>query len=131
MRKLLISIVPFLAFAMGGQPKLNEIIPAKLIDKEGKVHKVATLICDDKTYFQFKDGTVTVKVPFSKIKSLKVEGNSGDYLKVEVEFVNGKRKEFLIDPDVDCVGTTSYGTLEAYLSQLKEIDFEPHKAVNR
>jgi hypothetical protein len=124
MRKLLIAVVPFLTFAMGGQPELNELIPAKLIDKQGKTHEVATLVCDDKTYFQFKDGSVTVKVPFSRIKSLKIEAPSGDYLKVEVVFKNGERKEFLTDPDVECIGTTPYGTVQAYLNQLKEIEFK-------
>jgi len=124
MRKLLIAFVPFFSFAMGGQPQLNQIIPATIVDKAGKTHEVGALVCDDKTYFKFKDGAVEVKVPFSKIKSLKVIAPSGDYLKVEVIFKNGQKREFLINPDVECVGTTPYGTLDAYMDQIKEIDFK-------
>ena len=122
MRKLILAIFPALTFAMGGQPAPTEIVSAKLIDKSGKEHIVNALVCDDRTFFTFKDGDVTVKVPFDKIKKLVIEGK-GDNLTVKVYFKNGKVKTFVAEADTDCTGTSEYGTVEATLDQLKEIDF--------
>ena len=107
---------------MGGQPTPNEIVSAKLIDRSGKEHLVQAFVCDDRTYFTFKDGDVTVKVPFDKIKKITIEGK-GENLTVKVYFKNGKVKTFLAEADTDCTGASEYGTVEASLDQLKEIDF--------
>jgi len=118
-------------FAMGGQPQVNTLTPAKIVDDAGKVHTVVTLTCDDKTYFDFQDGTVTVKVPFEKIEKLVVKGASANgTLAVEVYFKNGKVKAFNISPDVECTGVNDYGTVDFQLSAIKEIEFlkvEKHK----
>ena len=126
MRKKLTAILalPLFTFAMGGKPPADAFIPAKIVDKSGAAHEVSALLCDEKAYFEFEDGSVTLKVPFGKIKKLVVLGSEGDKLKVEVYFTSGGKKTFLADPDVECSGPTPYGTLEAYLSQIKEIDFK-------
>ena len=126
MRRFLTSlllIAPSLIFAMGSQPSSSLLIPAKIVDKEGKVHKVVSIVCNDKTFFTFKDGAVELKVPFERIDRLEILKKEGDFLKVKVLFKDGSQKEFLISSDVYCTGTTKYGTLEAYIDQFKEIDF--------
>jgi len=125
MRKLLIAVgfLPLLGFAMGSRAVPETLVPAKVIDKSGVEHEVKALVCDDKTYFEFKSGSVTLKVPFTKIKTLKVVGKKGDELLVEVVFKDNRKRELLIDPDVECVGPTDEGTLDFYLEQVEEIDF--------
>ncbi len=115
--------LPLFAFAMGGQPSVSSYIPAKLVDEVGKVHEVNALTCDDRTYLVFKDGAVEVKIPFQKMEKITVLSKEGEYLEVEVLFKDGTKRTFLISADTLCVGLTKYGTVEAYLSQLKEIDF--------
>ena len=72
MRRFL-SFITFLfsaaIFAMGNQPAGNAFIPAKLIDREGKIHKVNYILCEDRSYFSFKDGAVEVKIPLKKLKN--------------------------------------------------------------
>lgn len=125
MRKLLIAFgfLPLLGFAMGSRAVPETMVPAKVIDKSGVEHHVKALVCDDKTYFEFLSGSVTLKVPFDRIKTLKVVGKKDDRLEVEVVFKDGTQKELFIDPDVECVGPTDEGTLDFYLEQVKEIDF--------
>jgi len=126
MRRFLIFIALLFSaavFSMGNQPSGNAFIPAKLIDKEGKTHKVNSIVCDDRSYFSFKDGAVEVKVPFEKIKKIVVLSQKGDFLEVEVTFKDGNKRKFLISSDVSCSGVTAYGTVEATLQDLKEIQF--------
>ena len=126
MRKKLTALLafPLFAFAMGEKPPADAFIPAKIVDRSGTEHEVSALLCDDKAYFEFRDGSVVLKVPFGKVKRLVVLGAEGDRLKVEVYFTDGGKRSFLIDPDVECSGPTPYGTLEAYLSQIREITFK-------
>jgi len=125
MRKRLLSALalPLLTFAMGERAVPQNFVPAKIVDKRGVAHEVSALVCDGKTYFTFEDGSVYLKVPFENLKKLVVVGKKGDKLLVEVYFTNGGRKKLLIDPDVECVGPTPYGTVDAFLSQIREIDF--------
>ena len=125
MRKsfLVALILPVLSFSMGERSLPQELIPAKIVDKKGEIHEVSALICDGKSYFTFEDGSVYLKVPFEQIKKMVIEAKKGDKLIVEVFFKNGLRKKVLIDADVECSGPTPYGVIDAYLSQIKEIDF--------
>ena len=124
-KKLLLAFtLPLLTFAMGERTVPQNLVPAKIVDKKGAVHEVSALVCDDKTYFTFEDGAVYLKVPFENLKKLVVESKKGDKLLVEAYFTDGTEKKLLIDPDVECVGTTPYGTIDAFLSQIKEIDFK-------
>ena len=122
MRKKILAFVPLLSFAMGGQPTPNKIVSAKLIDKSGKEHFVKAFVCDDRTFFNFKDGDITVKVPFDKIEKVVVVGE-GENLTVKVYFKNGKVKTFVADSNTECTGVSDFGTVEASLDKLKEIDF--------
>ena len=122
MRKFLAFIIPSLTFAMGSQVAPSQLIAAKLIDRSGKVHNVKAFVCDDKTYFTFRDGDVIVKVPFERIKKVEISPQ-GENLKVKVYFTDGKIKTFIADADIDCTGVNDYGTVEASLDKLKEIDF--------
>jgi len=108
---------------MGGQPTVSTLIPAKLVDKTGKVHQTVSLVCNDRTYFTFKDGAVEVKVPFEKIKKLVVLEKKGEDLKVKVIFKDNNSKVFLIPANTICTGATKYGSLEVYLEDLKKIEF--------
>jgi len=119
----LLLILPSLLFAMGGQPTVSTLIPAKLVDKTGKVHQTVSLVCNDRTYFTFKDGAVEVKVPFEKIKKLVVLEKKGEDLKVKVIFKDNNSKVFLIPANTICTGATKYGSLEVYLEDLKKIEF--------
>ena len=112
------------SFAMGERETPATLTPAVIVDLSGIKHEVSSLSCDGKNYFDFKDGSVTLEVPFSKIKKLQVLKKERDLLLVKVIFVNGRERTFKIEADVECVGATPYGTLDAYLSQIKEIDFK-------
>ena len=126
MRKLLAAVlfVPATLFAMGGQPEVGTLTPAKIVDAAGKVHTVAGLVCNDKNYFSFTDGAVKVKIPFTKIEKVVFLKEGGKIL-AKVYLKNGEIKEFFIEPDTECVGMTEYGTVEAPVSAIKEIDFLP------
>ncbi len=124
-KRLFIALaLPLLTFAMGERAVPQNFVPAKVVDNKGVVHEVSALVCDGKTYFTFEDGSVYLKVPFTKLKKLVVEGKKGDKLLVEAYFTDGGKKALLIDSDVECMGPTPYGTIDAFLSQVKEIDFE-------
>ncbi|NPB05523.1 MAG: hypothetical protein GXO08_03990 [Aquificae bacterium] len=123
--RALFAALPLLAFSMGGQPEVSTVVPARLVDETGKVHEVSALVCEGRTYFVFKDGALDVKVPFEKIDRLRVLGKEGDLLQVEVVFKDGTRKVFYVSADTYCVGSTEYGSVEAYLDRLREIDFLP------
>jgi len=132
MRKILPLIFTFVgtAFAMGGQPQVETLTPAKIIDTAEKIHTVTNLVCDDKNYFVFTDGAVSVKIPFVNIKKVVFE-KEGQKLLAKVYLKDGSVKVFVADPQTDCVGTTLYGSVEAPLSAIKEIDFLPVKNKNR
>jgi len=124
MRKLLVSLlfVPATLFAMGGQPQVDTLTPAKIVDAAGKVHAVAGLVCNDKTYFTFYDGAVKVKIPFTRVEKV-LFIKKGEKVLAKVYLKNGEVKEFFVEPDAECVGMTEYGTIEAPVSAIKEIEF--------
>ncbi len=124
MRKLGLFLIsaPLAAFAMGGQPSASSLHPATLVDKSGKTFRVVNLVCDDRDYFEFKEGDFTVKVPFSNVKKVEILGGK-ETLRVKVFLKNGKTKVLEAEPDTDCEGVNDLGNVEISLSSLKEIDF--------
>ena len=126
MRKgfILFLLLPILGFAMGERPNPETLVSAQIVDKTGVKHSVSAFVCDDRSYLTLKEGSARLKVPFDKIRKISVLGSEGENLKVEVEFIDGRRKKFLIEGDIECGGAEKFGLLEIYLSQVKEIIFE-------
>jgi len=128
LKGLSLGLMPFLIYGMGSQPSITTPVPAQIIDDKGKVHQVDTLVCDDKTYFEVNDGSAVLKIPFDKIKKVLINApKNADYVNITFIFFNGEKKSFQISPDVLCTGSTTFGTLEIYINQIKEIDFNPQK----
>ncbi len=109
---------------MGGRSQVSQLIPAVIVDRAGKTHRVEALACNGNTYFVFIDGNATLEVPFLKIKTLSVLGKKGDKLEVEIKTVDGKSYKFETYSDVDCTGYTPLGKLEISLQAVKEIEFK-------
>jgi hypothetical protein len=125
MRKFLplLFFLSSLGFAMGGRPSAEYLQTVKIVDAQGQEHILKSLSCDGNDYFEFKDGALSVKVPFTVIKKLEVVSSQGDNLKVKVYFKGGKEKEFTAEGDILCKGLSDYGLVEAYLKQIKEMVF--------
>jgi len=124
MRKALtlLWLIPTLLFAMGGKPSATTLHPALLVDRSGQSVTVANLLCDDRDYFTFKRGEFTVKIPFSKVDKVLIQP-AGDKISVTIVFKDGRRETFFAEEDAECVGVNESGTVEVFLSSLREIDF--------
>ena len=124
MRKFLpLLLLSSIGFAMGGRPDAEYMQPVKIVDVQGQEHILKSLACDGNDYFEFKDGALSAKVPFTVIDKLEVLSSRGENIKVKVYFKGGKEKVFTAEGDILCKGFTDYGLVEAYLKQIKEMIF--------
>jgi len=91
-------------------------------DNEGVTHEIKGLVCGDGE-IRFKRGSVDYRISQSAISSIRVLGRNGGYVSVKVTFEDGKTEDFTLSTSLRCEAQTQRGTVDFYISDVKEIKF--------
>jgi len=97
-------------------------------DRSGQSLEAKRFTWEGKVEFRGQIGNATVSLPFSKVKSVRVQPVNGDKtpgtVKATVTLRSGESVDVGIDRTSKCYGETKFGNYEIFFKDIASIDFQ-------
>ena len=136
---LLFAAVWLMGLSGGGNGDSGSSIPipqenftVTVADRSGQQLEAKRFTWEGKVQFRGQLGNATITLPFSKVKSVKVEPiggeKSGDkgaaLIKASVALRSGDTVQVQLDRTSKCYGETKFGNYEIFLKDVASIEFQ-------
>lgn len=109
-------------------PIPQENFTVMVTDRSGQRLEAKRFTWEGKVQLRGQLGNATVTLPFSKIKSLKIEPGTGDkspaLIKASIALRTGDTVDVQLDRTSKCYGETKYGNYEIFLKDVASIEFQ-------